>query len=245
MYEHETFLHAPITEATVTLRIAHLQPPDLDALNRYATAVANVFPTRTERSGFSTSVDIANSQPLFRNVAQKFIELRSADDKYVVQVRADSFAFSRLQPYVSWESFLAHTLQSWKAYIETLSPTQILDVRLRYVNKVNLPNPFRAEEYFLTRITHHESLPDVFTNVFFSLSLQGPNGATGNVGYFLDAARSTPTEISNVLQIDVYKSVAIDSGAEKELAQALEDLRDFKNQIFFLSITEKTKDLFR
>jgi uncharacterized protein (TIGR04255 family) len=130
-------------------------------------------------------------------------------------------------------------------YVETLSPTQILDTRLRYVNRIDLPNPFRAEEYFLTRITHHENFPDVFTNVFFAFSLQSLNGSTGNVGYFLDTARSDPTKVSNILQIDVNKAVKLDVGAAEILIQTLEDLRELKNQLFFLSITEKTKDLFR
>jgi uncharacterized protein (TIGR04255 family) len=47
-----------------------------------------------------------------------------------------------------------------------------------------------------------------------------------------------------ILDIDVFREAAFDVNAT-EIWDTLERLRDFKNQIFFKSITDKAKELFK
>jgi len=246
MYEHETFKNAPITEATATLQIAHPRPPTAAQFEEYAATVASGFPVKEEKTGFATSLTISGNEPIFQNVPQKFLELRSDDNKNVIQVRPNSLSYSRLKPYISWDDFVTRTLECWRPHFTLASSSAVLGISLRYVNRIDLPNPYEEADYFATRLSYAASFPNTFTNMFLAFSMRGKEtDSTGNVLIFMDQRQSNPEKIATIFQIDVDKRTALTTNFEDEVISVMKSLRDFKNELFFLSITEKTKALFR
>src|SRR5437867_3486713 len=114
MFEHETFPNAPIAEAIADFTVAFDTPPTLSDLSKYGEATTKVFSKSRERRAFTTSFEMIEDEPIFRNTEHRFLAFSTDDNKYVAQVRSNGFAFSRLRPYISWHDFSTKTLSAWQ-----------------------------------------------------------------------------------------------------------------------------------
>ena len=68
--------------------------------------------------------------------------------RHVAQFNRDSFVFSRLQPYQSWEQLEQEAIRLWEIYMEIAKPRDIQRLGVRFVNRIPMaPKETRFEDY--------------------------------------------------------------------------------------------------
>ncbi len=246
MHKYTVFPNAPITEALLDIRVELPQEVTLSKLESFHDRIKENFPEKQERilvkagiklSPEGTSVEVPSSGPdgyLFR----------SPTKKKIVQVRLDGFTFNKLKPYENWEIFRLEAYKLWNLYFEMTNPVKITRIALRYINRIEIPLPMRDfKEYILTIPEIAPKLPQALANFFMQLVIPNPDiETTAIINQTME--KSINNRLPLIFDIDVFKET-IYAGNIKEMWKEFEKLRLFKNDIFFNSITEKTKELFR
>ena len=248
MAESRQLRNPPIAEAVVDIRVEFAAPPTLEALLAIQTRIADVYPERRTLQQVFFNIEINDAAPAKKNVSDPAPAghiYTSTDKTQVVQCKREGLTFSRLAPYTSWESTTDEMFRLWRIYFELLSPTRIIRVSTRFLNRINLPNPLSDFDDFLTvvpRIPH--GVPDTLTN--FSSSITVPIGTrtTARIACSFDGAAATDASVPIMLDLDILQDCNFDAKDEEAVFRALRELRPIKNAVFFGSITNKTLELF-
>lgn len=245
--EYPTLRNAPITEAVIDIR-AKLRP-DIDAttIDPMHGSIKEQYPERHEQKISGAQFEIkAGETGEIKPLEVKINGYRyiSSDKRQIVQARLDGFTFSRLHPYIKWEDLRNEAHRLWTLYRDITSPESITRVAVRYINNLNIPMPI--EDYsdyltappivpeelpqgvgsFLTRVVIHESSIDAHAII------------TQALDRIVD-----PKVAPVILDIDVFKRKT-EGIEEKDAWETLEELRKFKNKIFFSSISNKLKEMY-
>jgi uncharacterized protein (TIGR04255 family) len=156
----------------------------------------------------------------------------------------DGFTFNRLKPYTSWEHILPEALRLWEVYVGLANPQGITRLALRYINHLNLPRPgVELDDYIVTAPRVPPSVPQLLSSFITRLVLEHPKGRMkANVTEALEVGVETAAH-SLLFDIDVFRidQLEINSAA---IAGALGGLREYKNDIFFGSLTEQFVEVF-
>jgi uncharacterized protein (TIGR04255 family) len=120
-------------------------------------------------------------------------------------------------------------------------------VGLRYINKFDIPLFPQAlrdfNEYLTAAPIVPEGLPQGVNSFLTRVVIHDPEIDAAAIITQAFEQIIDPKFIPIILDIDAFKQK--DRIGEEEAWQALEELRHFKNKIFFSSITEKAKELFK
>ena len=242
--------NAPIVEAVVDLDCD--MPPDYDlseAAETFRKAFAGQYPGhrthyiqefRIERKGEETS---SHSESL----GVQSLHFLSSDEKQLVQARAQGFTFNRLAPYGSLDDYLPEVERTWKLFLEIAKPVEINVVRLRYINRINIPTGGKGielDDYLRLgpRIADDEKMRlRSFLNQYSAVDVESGNEAT--VVLTLESEDNTTLPV--IFDNCVAKVTNIEPSNWARIAEIIQALREFKNQIFVGTLTERCLDLFR
>lgn len=235
---------APITEAIIDLRV--ILPSNFDAqeFSKLSEEIAARYPKKEPRKLFTGSFGVQEGKPFIGPTEDKGIQgyfYKSEDERNIVQFRLDGFTSNRLHPYTKWESVISEAKNMWELYCSISKPELITRVAVRYINRLELPLPIDFEHYLTAPPKIPDSLPQELSG-FLTRMVISEAGITANIIQSLD--RSTkPDHGVIILDIDVFE--VKESGFDKEKVwPEFEQLRSFKNRIFFKSITEETARLY-
>jgi uncharacterized protein (TIGR04255 family) len=246
MTEYTIFPNAPIVEAILDIRVKLPGDITLTDLLPFHDSIKQRFATKKERKflkgGFAllpeprATVDDSGTDGYF---------FESSSEKKVVQARLDGFTFNKLKPYERWNLFRDEARELWNVYFEATHPTEILRIALRYINRIEVPLPLGDfSEYILTNPQVAPGLPQGVGQFFMHLVLRNNDiGADANIVETMDKATSE-NKLPLILDIDVWRKVQYTDNNEA-MWDEFERLRNFKNDIFFKSTTEKAKELFK
>jgi uncharacterized protein (TIGR04255 family) len=240
--------NAPIFEALIDIRAKLSKDTPMERFELLQPPLASKYPRKDRQDQFSGQIGMKEGQFFAEKKEMGFhgFIFRSSDELNVAQFRTDGFTFSRLRPYIDWESLREEARDLWIRYVETLRPESVTRVAVRYINRLNLPilsSRYVLEEYLNAR----PCFPVVPANELrkFILRVELVDEKLG--------LRANVTEVSKpgeqsesvnlILDIDAYKRDDFDVGGEAAW-DALDQLRDFKNRIFFDSLTERTLGIF-
>jgi uncharacterized protein (TIGR04255 family) len=172
----------------------------------------------------------------------------SSDGKHIVQLRKDGFTFSRLAPYTSWDD-VWRAAEGWLAYyLQTRGPVEVQRLAVRYINRLPLPAPDGGLDLkrYLTAPPNVPPALNVYMDGFLTqVQVADPDGRIRAT--LTQALRPVlPTErdvVPVVLDLDVFEigPFTADIGYLRTRFTAL---RNYKNQLFFASITEDAVNLF-
>ena len=71
------------------------------------------------------------------------------DEQALIQVGPDLLAVNYLKPYPNWAAFKAQILEALSMYVEIVAPTGLKRIGLRYINRIEIPEPrVELEQYF-------------------------------------------------------------------------------------------------
>ncbi len=171
---------------------------------------------------------------------------RSADTKQAVQALKQAFTFSRFKPYQDWETFSREARDLWSRYATLTKPEKVTRIGLRYINRLELPLPFNdLKEYLLTGPEIAPGLPQGMASFFFRVVLPiGDAEAFATVTETIAEGEEPKGVVPVILDVDVFRMGTFPIVAEK-LWPAFDRLRELKNDLFFKTLTDKAKDLFK
>lgn len=139
-----TYADPPLIEAICDFHFVQGRSPWTWAVpGLIYTRIKEEFPTIQEQH----ALQMPSSPPAEQPAVAQFtdgtsrVQFISADETAVVQVGANALVINRLRPYTSWEQFRALILQQFNIYTETAAPLGLAQVQLRYINKLEIPQP--------------------------------------------------------------------------------------------------------
>ena len=249
MAKQRHLTQAPVTEAVVDVRTALAQNFDVASLEKLPREIADKYCHSEALRTFSGSFGFDNELQTVKSETQDQgivgYAFKTDDASRVVQLRKDGFTFSKLKPYETWEKLRDEAAYLWKIYAGIAKPEAVSRVALRFINHLNIPvlgENLDFDEYLTCAPRVPQELPQGIANFFCRVII--PNPSTGAVAVVHQAFESIDTKfVSVILDIDVYmqKDFDVEGGA---FWDTLEQLRNFKNDIFFSYIHEKTAELF-
>ncbi|WP_373528440.1 TIGR04255 family protein [Nostoc sp.] len=253
------FLNPPITEAIIDITVNLHDNFNHEELLNFHENIKDSFPIIQKRmalqGGFEfnlENLDGINSQ-LFSvsNKPEGYIFI-SHDQKRIIQARLNGFTFSRLKPYESWESFYGEAYQLWQQYAQITSPTEVVRLALRYVNQIMIPatGTIELKDYVKTLPEISSNLSVVMEGYFMQIVVAHPdyqpsraiiNQTIGQISENKKGEKAYPL----IFDIDVFQEVNLHHDDDKIKKVFELNLRGFRDEIFFKSITDKTEELFK
>ena len=115
---------------------------------------------------------------------------------------------------------------------------------MRYINRIELPLPIESfQQYILTGLQIADGIPQGIAEFFTRAVVPKPDEQFSAI---ISSTMEKPSEkiLPYIFDIDVFMPAKFDPDAE-EIWSSFERMRNFKNDIFFCSMTEKAKSLFR
>jgi uncharacterized protein (TIGR04255 family) len=237
---------APISEAIVDFRVSLPRDFRPDRLREAGERLARDYPETIEPKRMETRFEFSGGQPseTTRDLGFQGIWIRTEDQKTVAQFRVDGFTFNRLKPYTRWEQILPEALRLWGVYLELANPLSVTRIALRYINHMNLPGSgAELSDYIQTSPRLPPGVPQILSNFATRVVLEYPERRmSANVIQVLEIGVETSAP-SLLFDIDVYRAgdFKVDAATMEEI---LGDLRQYKNDIFFGSLTERFVEAF-
>jgi len=245
--EYTVFPNAPITEALLDIRVELSKDVDLNKLASFHDFIKERFPEKQERVSFETAFQLSAEGPTVLPSSKKpdGYLFRSPTEHKIVQARLDGFTFNKLRPYEKWESFCTESRELWNIYFKMANPIKITRIALRYINRIDIPLPITDfKKYILTTPELAPKLPQALEHFFIQLVVPNPDvQAKAIITQTMQKPINDKT-LPLILDIDVFQE-EVYMGNQTEIWDMFEKLHIFKNEIFFNSITEKTKELFQ
>jgi uncharacterized protein (TIGR04255 family) len=246
--EYSLLRNAPITEALIDIRIKLRDDFDVERFHSLHDIIADQYPNKKTRQKWEGRFEFKKGVgPI--SASTETVDgymFTSTDGKQIFQARIDGFTFNRLKPYERWEILRDEAMRLWRMYQELISP-EIVRVALRYINKIDIPLfpvPLKDfNEYLTAAPIVPAGLPQGVSSFLTRVVIHNPEIDAAAIITQAFEQIVDPKFLPIILDIDVFKQKEIIG--EEEAWQTLEKLRDFKNKIFFESITEKAKELFQ
>ena len=236
--------NAPITEAILDFRVS--LPPDFrpEILHSARERLRTSYPHVDERKSFEALFAIMPERPAgtstqTRDLGFQGLWLKTEDGKTVAQFRVDGFTFNRLKPYTSWEEISPEAMRLWQIYADIARPRSVTRLAVRYINRLPLPAArIELDDYIITAPIVPELIPDnIATFATRTVFAHPQRQLAANVVQLLELNPQDPTRPVLLFDIDVYRIGELQVDNEV-LGGVLADLRLYKNQVFFGSLTE-------
>lgn len=239
---------APIREALIDLRVQLPAETGIEELRGFHLGLEDRFPKTITQNAFAQHIQMGGEGSTITTTQQHGVRgflHQSAEDDRVVQARRDGFTFSKLWPYKDWLALRSEAAELWSKYVEAAQPEKVTRLAVRYVNRIVLPEgPLDLGEWFKTR-PELEHIPATVSEFLVRIVIEHPSGAARAVVQLATLPRE-PGEMGSPVLFDIDASCTCEHGpADEEIWALLDDLRGFKNDIFFGSITDKTEGLFQ
>jgi uncharacterized protein (TIGR04255 family) len=246
--KYTVFPNAPIVEAVLDIRVELPEKVELKDLETFQNSIKKRFPEKKLRHSvearlrFSPEEGPATLPILSKPLGYLF---NSPTDKKVVQARLDGFTFSKLKPYEKWEAFRNEGRELWRLYTKVTKPTKIVRIALRYINRIEIPLPLKEfKEYIFTIPQMPDALPQTVSHFFLRFIVPKTEIEANAIITLTLEKPADDKKLPLIFDIDVFRAAVFVDNKE-EIWGDFEKLRLFKNDIFFKSITDKTKELFK
>ncbi len=239
----------PINEALIDLRAELAPGTAVERLAAFHAGVASTYPESEKRVTVSGSFEVGPSgQPKIDVPPPQHVGFMcwSSDRVQAVQARLDGFTLNRLRPYTHWEQFSGEAKACWPEYVRVASPTSVVRVALRYINRIEIPAKAEFSKYFRTLPQLAPELPQSVANLLMRVVL----GVSTGRAVVLTMASETVNPAGNsgkipvILDIDVFQEGDFKPDDPK-IWDILEELRELKNRVFFDSLTEEALEVYR
>lgn len=239
--QYPTLTNAPITEAIVDIQCKLPKGLQVDQFKAIGESISGEYPIEKVMHLHQAKIDVNDSeQKVTTHGKINGYRYESTDGKKIVQLRDNGFTYSRLKPYVDWNDIRDGALSIWNLYLDLVKPELINRIALRYINNLNAPLPMSDfKEYLTCPPEVPEGLPQSVISFFYRVVIpHSDRRITAVISQAFEAQVEFKDKLPIILDIDVFK-ITTDGFLEDDIVTILEKLRNFKNQIFFSSITKK------
>lgn len=170
--------------------------------------------------------------------------LKSESQLNLAQFRVDGFTFNRLRPYESWAVLFPEAMRLWTLYVQYAAPVATTRIAVRYINHLELPDSVTSLEEVL-RIAPRvpETVTSYLTTFLTRMTIHDPRLQTAaNVGLAFETSDGRPATV--LFDIDAYHQTDLPPDSTV-IPEKFEDLRQYKNDIFFGGLTDMMIEIYR
>ncbi|HPE81914.1 MAG TPA: TIGR04255 family protein, partial [Gammaproteobacteria bacterium] len=148
------------------------------------------------------------------------------------------------EPYQTWEEMVEEAKELWNNTQDIFGGREVVRIATRFINLMRIPLPItNFDDYLTAGPKVPEKLPQGISSFITRIVIQNPEiDAAAFVTQALESTDQLHAPIT--LDIDVVKQIN-STISEMKIWETMERLRDFKNDVFFESITERTAELFQ
>jgi len=238
----EHFPHAPIIEAIVDVRIE----PEANAhWTHKLEEFSSLLETHPDTDNIFANIFQAQwtgDGPPKQEVQNEFKGFRFRNTIEVIQYRIDGFTFSMLRPYTDWKDLIKRAWENWEFYKKIRGEATIVRLAVRYINLMQFPREQPLNTFLnappILPATLRLPLKYFFMN--YDIELSNDTHAT-----LIQTIQPQILEtLPFIFDIDAYRMGSFTMN-DIRIRETFEALREFKNELFFESLTDKAKALWR
>lgn len=248
MTDYPIFKKAPITEALLDIRTILPEETSLEKLASFHDLIKDRFPQKEEKILLTHSFKVSPGNPPISDTSGSRIDgyrFRSLETNKIVQARLDGFTFNKLKPYENWDVFCKEAKELWMMYLELAQPLKVTRIAVRYINRIEVPLPIKDfKEYILNAPDISPELPQALSHFFMRVVIPYQEVEANAVITETMDEQINPQQLPIIFDIDVFKERIYKIDAS-DIWVDLEKLRDLKNEIFFNSLTDIAKEMFK
>lgn len=233
---------APISEAIIDFRVKASPQVSSKSFLTLKERLATQFPTMEEQRHFQARFEVRDQEQMSTQQRQGFqgYRFKTADGKTLAQFRVDGFTVNRLHPYTRWEELFPQAMELWALYCGLARPVTVTRLALRYINRIQLA---RANADLDTYLRAAPKIPpEIPQTVGGFLSRVMIRDVEGKTAAHVVQALETNTQTGQptvILDIDAFKTGQFPAD-DPAIPVIFDQLRTFKNLIFFNYLTEET-----
>ncbi|MCK4578387.1 MAG: TIGR04255 family protein [Candidatus Marinimicrobia bacterium] len=231
--------NAPIREALFDIHVKMPDDTTIERIEEFGQLIKDDYPQVSKQ--WLAKVRIKPGSPPERDEEPEQIGYRfiSKSNKQVLQIRLNGFTFSRLRPYETWEKLRDESKRLWNLFVESLKPITIERVACRFINELALEMPVNIDDLVASPPLRVKGLPEVLEAFLTRVVI--PNEELSAKTIITQSFDGVDQEGKGILilDIDVFKEGSFEVDND-DAWDVLESFHDYKNQIFFATITEHT-----
>ncbi len=236
--------NAPIREALFDIHVKLPDDTTIEKFEEFGQLIKDDYPGVSKK--WLTKVRIKPGSPPERDEGSQQIGYGfiSKDNTQVLQVRFNGFTFSRLRPYETWGKLRDESKRLWSLFVKSLKPITIERVACRFINELALEMPINIDDLVASPPVRVKGLPEVLETFLTRVVI--PNEELSAKTIITQSFDGVDQEGKGVLilDIDVFKKGPFEVDND-DAWDVLESFHDYKNQIFFGSITEHTVEKYK
>lgn len=167
------------------------------------------------------------------------------DETALVQVGPDMLSVNHLKPYPNWAQFKTLIFGTLAIYRQTINPESIKRIGLRYINKIEIPQPrVQIEDYILAIPSVPQPVPQTFAS--FILRVEIPFEQTNGM-LILQTGTVPPEQQGNtafLLDLD-FITLQPQTITLESVTDWVEQAHEKVEETFEACITEKARAIFK
>ncbi len=249
----ESFPHldkAPIVEAVIEIRVrAQTEWIESEVTKRLKAELPG-YPTLLSMNAIQQEFSFGMQIPpktAVRELGWSGLRFQSSDNLHVAQFNRDSFVFSRLQPYQSWQYLEEEAMRLWKLHTQVAQPTEVQRLGVRFINRIPMkPQETRFEDYIEPHPETPRGLNLPFLNFLHRETLVVPGSDYGiNLTKTLEFPQDRNMQgVSIILDVDVFTMQPFQLD-QRAIENCLTEMRWLKNKSFFGTIKREAVEDFK
>lgn len=247
MSAQRSYKRPPVAEAAIELRFEN--PISQSDLERAAARLEKEYPISETEFAQTVTVDSLAGSAAFSSAWQG-IKRSSVDRTDVTIFRTGTLVVGHLAPYRGWEHLFERIKNAWLAIARATGENIALSrIGVRYINRVDIPEKNGENISLFDYVRFHPQAPEGLTdNVhiteYYSHVIY-PIPEDGFAVKLVAASAVSPliSHKSLILDIDVFRDHDLPRKVD-EVWKQLSIMRDRKNMIFEICVTNKARELF-
>jgi uncharacterized protein (TIGR04255 family) len=231
---------APIGEALLDIRTQPSDEVSIEALQKI-DLLLDGYGNRQETKRGHLHLDFddatkANAQVVSTTMGYAF---QNQQKTRLIQISRDGFTQHFLPPYPNGDLLLEEAKKNWAHYVAIAAPLATTRLAMRYINRFRLPRQIiDFNDYLVASPQIPSGLPQGIANFFSKVVLVNPViGAHAGVSQIF-TGEIDESGVEVILDIDVFFE-GVDVPTDSAIWKKFDELRGFKNDIFFGFVTDK------
>jgi uncharacterized protein (TIGR04255 family) len=240
-----TYTNPPILEALCQFQFIPDQPWDWTVPGLLYDRLKVSYPNKRQQNMFEVEYRPEQqeiSQRVKSGVAR--MQFIRADERALVQVGPDLLVINHLRPYPKWDVFIVMISEAVAHYQAVATPKAIKSIGLRYINRIETPEPdFEIESYLLAAPKVPESVPQVFHVFAQRVEIPFPE-QNGLLIMQTGMERNADGKVALMLDLDLVTLEAASIMPDNSMDWVAQAHLVIEN-VFEACITDKARSLFK
>lgn len=244
MNNWESFKNPPIQEAIFTLNFS--EEIILEQLEKIESVeFLNEHFSKNKRKIYKSSAkfDEKGGDLQIVNSSKTSNGFRFDSGQTTLMIKSNQLSYHILRSYTTWDNVITD-LEKIVKEIQSILEISCLSIGVRFINKIDFSLPsVILTDFFRFHLILPPELSQSFDNFFLTVSLSKEQ-MQATIIQTVDNQGLDGNGFGIILDIDVVKSINKKISL-LDIKDDFQALREYKNEIFFNIITEKTKQLLR